>query len=129
MEISNIIIDLSGDWQFEMRLSSIENCREEIQQNKDRLTAYLDRSIFSGDLLIRSWEHGDRFRPLGMNGQKVKLTDFWIDRKIPRRARDKWPLVIADGEIAWIPGFHPSHEFRVRETTRKILVMNLRRKS
>ena len=129
LEVSNCIINLDEDWQFEMRLSNINECRDVVKNNKDSFTAFLDRSIITGELIIRNWVRGDRFQPLGLNGKKVKLSDFWIDRKIPRRARITWPLIVANGEIAWIPGFQPSHLFRVRDTTQEILVLCLQRQS
>lgn len=128
LELSNRTIELGKDWQLEMKLSNIDECRDIYKNNQDRFTAYLDRSVIMGKLFIRNWSHGDGYQLLGMDGKKVKLTDFWIDRKIPSRARTTWPLIVANGEIAWIPGFQPSHLFRIRETTRKILVLRLQHK-
>lgn len=128
LELSNCTIDLGQDWHLEMKLSNIDECRNIYKINQDRFTAYLDRSVISDKLAIRNWSHGDSYQPLGMDGKKVKLTDFWIDRKIPSRARITWPLIVANGEIAWIPGFQPSHSFSIRETTREILVLQLQHK-
>ncbi len=51
------------------------------------------------DLSLRTRRTGDRFRPKGMNGHSRKLTDWMIDRKIPRQLRKQIPLLCADGEI------------------------------
>ncbi|HKR67170.1 MAG TPA: tRNA lysidine(34) synthetase TilS [Thermoanaerobaculia bacterium] len=61
---------------------------------------------------IRNRRHGDRFHPLGMPTSK-KLKDFLIDRKIAAEARDRVPLVVWNGEIAWIAGVEVSECFKV----------------
>ena len=62
--------------------------------------------------VVRNRREGDRFQPLGMKGSK-KLKDFLIDRKIPAEQRDRLPLLVADGEIAWVAGVEVSECFRV----------------
>ncbi len=42
-------------------------------------------------------------RPLGLDGTK-SLQDLFTDRKVPRDARVHVPVVVSDGEIAWVPG-------------------------
>ncbi|SDJ72677.1 tRNA lysidine(34) synthetase TilS [Salimicrobium halophilum] len=55
-------------------------------------------------LLIRTRQHGDRMKPVGMKGTK-KIKDIFIDQKIPAKERDHWPIVTdSDGVILWIPG-------------------------
>lgn len=44
-------------------------------------------------LYVRSWRHGDRFRPKGLSGTK-KLQDFFTDQKIPRRLRNQIPIIV-----------------------------------
>ncbi|MFA6955575.1 MAG: tRNA lysidine(34) synthetase TilS [Thermoanaerobaculia bacterium] len=63
-------------------------------------------------IVVRNRRRGDRFRPLGMSSEK-KLSDFFIDRKIPRDIRDTLPLVLIDGRIAWIAGIEVSDDFRL----------------
>jgi tRNA(Ile)-lysidine synthetase-like protein len=33
-----------------------------------------------------------------------KLQDILTDAKVPRHLRDAFPLVFADGRLAWVPG-------------------------
>lgn len=47
------------------------------------------------DLHIRSWNFGDRVRPLGLGGHSKKIQDLFVDAKIPRTARATWPLVVS----------------------------------
>ncbi len=47
----------------------------------------------SKSLWVRTWQQGDRFRPLGMRGDK-KLQDFFTDEKIPLSLRASLPLIV-----------------------------------
>jgi tRNA(Ile)-lysidine synthase len=68
-------------------------------------------------LVVRSWRPGDRMRPLGLGGTK-SLQDLFTDRKIPRERRHRLPVVVSDGEIAWVPGVATGERFRVEPETR-----------
>ncbi len=67
---------------------------------------------------IRNRRAGDRIRPLGCSGHR-KLKDLLIDRRVPRHQRDRLPLLVADGHIAWVPGVTLGHRFRIREGERR----------
>jgi tRNA(Ile)-lysidine synthase len=61
---------------------------------------------------IRNRRKGDRFRPLGLGGEK-KLKDLLIDRKIPVEERDRIPLLLWNGEIVWVAGVEISDSFKI----------------
>lgn len=61
---------------------------------------------------VRNRRDGDRFHPLGLPSDK-KLKDFLIDRKIAADVRDRIPLLLWNGEIAWVAGVEVSERFRV----------------
>ena len=60
---------------------------------------------FSADeergIWLRSRRDGDGFYPVGMTGRK-KLSDFFIDQKIPRKEREKIPLLAYGDELVWV---------------------------
>jgi tRNA(Ile)-lysidine synthase len=64
-------------------------------------------------LVLRTRRPGDRFRPLGAPGSR-KLKDILIDARVPARRRDRVPLLEADGEIVWIPGYRIAEGRQVR---------------
>ncbi len=70
-------------------------------------------------LEVRTWRPGDRMRPLGLGGTKT-LQDLFTDRKIPRRVRHTLPVVVSDGEIAWVPGVATGERFRVQGETASV---------
>lgn len=52
---------------------------------------------------VRTWQPGDRLKPVGMVGSK-KLQDLFVDRKIPRSERLMWPVIVnSRNEIALVP--------------------------
>jgi tRNA(Ile)-lysidine synthase len=65
-------------------------------------------------LEVRAWLPGDRMRPLGLDGSK-SLQDLFTDRKVPRARRAALPVVVSDGEIAWVPGVATGERFRVED--------------
>ncbi|MGD1018586.1 MAG: tRNA lysidine(34) synthetase TilS [Verrucomicrobiia bacterium] len=80
-----------------------------------------DAEALGDGLFVRTWENGDRFRPLGMSEAK-KLQDFFVDEKVPRRKRGRVPLVCAaDGRIAWVVGSRIAEPFKVTERTRRVV--------
>jgi tRNA(Ile)-lysidine synthetase-like protein len=78
-------------------------------------------------LVLRARRRGDRFEPLGLSGHSQKLSDLFVNEKLPVRARDRWPL-LCDGElIAWVPGFRPAERCRLRRQTRRAIRLELSR--
>lgn len=66
------------------------------------------------DFVVRNRRSGDRFQPLGMRTPK-KLKDFLIDRKVDVELRDRLPLLVWNGEIAWIAGVEVSERFKLSD--------------
>jgi tRNA(Ile)-lysidine synthase len=87
--------------------------------------ATLDADALGGRLEVRTWRHGDRIRPLGMEGTK-SLQDLFTDRGVPRSARADLPVVVAGGRVAWVVGVAVSDEFKLAPSTRKVAVLTAR---
>ncbi len=85
-----------------------------------RREAYLSAGT-EPSFVVRPWQPGDRYRPLGAPGTR-KLKDSFIDRKIPPEERRRLPLVLdAEGLILWVPGFPPADARRLRSGTKRAL--------
>lgn len=63
---------------------------------------------------IRNRRPGDRLQPLGAPGRR-KLKEVMIDRRVPREDRDRLPLLVVGGHIAWVPGVALDERFRLRD--------------
>jgi len=57
----------------------------------------------------------------------MKLKDFFINEKLPQRARDGYPLLCDEEGIVWVPGYRPAHRVRVRDATRRTIRFVLKR--
>ena len=78
---------------------------------------YIDANRLGEQLVLRSWETGDWFIPLGMKAKK-KLSDFFIDQKIPRYQKTSIPILESDGDIVWICGKRLDDRFKISEHTK-----------
>jgi tRNA(Ile)-lysidine synthase len=78
----------------------------------------VDAAAFGGAATIRAWRPGDRMAPLGLGGTRA-LQDLFTDRRVPRERRRSLPVVVvAGGEIAWVPGVATGERFRITDATR-----------
>lgn len=80
--------------------------------------AGLDLPLFPGDVVVvRNRRAGDRLTPFGRSTTR-RLKQLLIDRQVPRRVRDRLPLLEVDGRLAWVPGVAIADEFRLGDQTR-----------
>lgn len=57
----------------------------------------------TADLYVRNWQASDRVQLPGLGGSK-KLQDIFVDEKVPRLLRSRWPVVVnANNQIVWVP--------------------------
>ena len=87
---------------------------------RGRNIAALDLALLQFPLKIRPWKEGDWFVPLGMNGKK-KLSDFFINEKIPVNLKSKIMVLTSDKSIVWIIGYRLDNRFKVTEKTEQVL--------
>ena len=121
-------ISLSGGWKLSCERWHIASlAMEQALSNDDPFQAWVDATGIAEGLELRVRQEGDRFQPLGMDGHEMKLSDFFINVKLPQRARDRWPLVCMGEKVVWIPGYRPAHPFRLTESTRQVLYFSMTR--
>jgi tRNA(Ile)-lysidine synthase len=121
-------VSLSGGWRLNCERWTLPSLAvEQAQANDDPFQVWLDASMVPDALELRVRQDGDRFEPLGLDGHAIKLSDFFINVKLPQRARDRWPLLCVGEKVAWVPGYRPAHPFRLQETTRQVLYFSMTR--
>ncbi|MEA4908146.1 MAG: tRNA lysidine(34) synthetase TilS, partial [Anaerolineaceae bacterium] len=116
---------LDNGWRLYSEISSDRPSSRAALRAADSYETWLDADALDAALYLRTRKAGDRFAPLGLDGKTTKLSDFWINSGLPRRARELWPLLISGDEIAWLPGFRPAHFCRLLENSRRILHLRL----
>ncbi len=82
--------------------------------------ALLDFDALDFPLTIRTFRPGDRFQPLGMEGEK-KVKDLFMDCKIPVLHRRRVPLLFRGDRLLWVTGIRIDHRARLKPETQRIL--------
>lgn len=93
--------------------------------SRNRSTVFFDFDKVSFPIIIRPFEHGDLFKPLGASGRK-KLKSYYIDKKIPLKARKILPVVVFNGNISWVSLNALSDDIKVDKRTDNIGIMGIR---
>ena len=101
----------------------LQEVSETFEVPRGKAVAALDADALKFPLIVRPWQEGDWFMPIGMKGKK-KLSDFLIDQKVPLNLKDNVQVLCSgDGKIAWVIGFRPDERFRVNDDTERVLVV------
>jgi len=82
--------------------------------------AYFNYEKIEFPLKIRLAKQADRFKPLGSTAYK-KLSDFFIDNKIPADKRWLTPIITSNEKIIWVLGYRIDEDYRVNYTTKNVL--------
>lgn len=113
-----------------LRCEKVDDPAEAYDQalyNQDQYQAWMDADKIIRPIMVRGRRAGDRICPQGMDGHSIKISDLMINEKMPSRARVGWPLLVANGEIIWIPGYRLGHEVQLRQGVHQIIHFELRR--
>lgn len=81
-----------------------------------------DAEKVGSPIILRHWQAGDRFQPIGMR-QAVKLQDLFTNKGIPRAKRHE--LLVATtvkNEVFWVEGVRISERFKLTKATRSRLI-------
>jgi tRNA(Ile)-lysidine synthase len=85
-------------------------------------TEYFDAAALGSRLILRHWQPGDRFQPIGMRSA-VKLQDIFVNEKIPRSERHKLVILARDdGELVWVEKLRISERFKLTSLTNRRLL-------
>lgn len=93
----------------------------EIEANPAKKKAY---ELISADgleekFLLRTWKHGDIFKPLGFKGTK-KVSDFLTDAKIPAFEKKNRLVLLNRNKIIWVVGLRISDEVKITNKTKRV---------
>jgi tRNA(Ile)-lysidine synthase len=89
--------------------------------NDPSSVAYLDYKKLKYPLLVRPWQAGDNFHPLGMNGKK-KVSDFLNDLKIPVNLKENISVLLSGQDIVWVVGLRIDEHYKAEEGQQSLRV-------
>jgi len=119
-------IKIGNEIELEGTMRPKEAYRKPIPSDGFYWEAFMDaKRIKNQTLLVRRILAGERYTPLGMKGKQIKVSDLFINKKVPAQVRKSWPAIVDGSLIAWIPGFAPSHIYRIGEDTEEIYYLKL----
>ena len=96
---------------------------ETMVPGRDRVVINADR--VSHPFVVRAWQAGDRFYPLGMKGRSRKLQDYFTDVKLSRVDRRRIPLVVAPEGIVWVVGYRQDERWSVTPETKRYMTLRV----
>ena len=76
-------------------------------------------------LVIRKWQQGEYFCPLGMKGFK-KLSDFFIDEKYSIPEKENTWIMASENKIMWILGKRIDDRFKITSSTQYVLRLEMK---
>jgi tRNA(Ile)-lysidine synthase len=115
-----------GDYEIEARILERRDVDvTKIGGDKSPFREYLDWGRIEPPVVVRPRQRGDRFRPLGLTGEK-KVGKFLTTARVPRETRER-VLVFADREkILWVCPVRIAEPAKITDTTRQILELTVR---
>ena len=112
------VVEAAG---FKFEASTIAAADVSMPDTSFSLVAMFDAAkIADAGLVARNFMKGDRMHPMGMRGTR-KVHDVFVDGKLPRASRERFPVVTVGGEIAWLPGLARADCALVTKATETIL--------
>jgi len=124
LRLDGITIVEAASYRFETSTIAVDAAHASMPG--DPRVAFFDAAeIRDRGLRVRNFIRGDRISPLGMDGAR-KVKDVFIDRKIPRGDRGRFPIVTIAGEVAWLPGLARGIAALVTEATEAVLRVEAR---
>ena len=98
------------------------NDKNDISMLPNIATLNADKVVFP--LTLRTPMQGDWFTPFGMKGKK-RVSDFLTDNKLTLFEKERQPILEdANGNILWIVGLRTDNRYRIKDDTKKILLVS-----
>jgi len=121
-------IEVKHFWLEEGVINNIEvrifSKPSDFKFSTDQKCIHLDADLVDLPLLVRKWQQGDVFRPLGMSGFK-KVSDYFIDQKYSLADKEEAWLMVSGDDIVGVMGQRLDDRFKVGRRTKQILEIQL----
>lgn len=100
-------------------------CKVDDISVESNTTIFVDEDKLCFPLDLRRWKRGDSFQPFGMEGNSKKVSKFFKDQKLSLLEKENIWILCSDNQIVWIVGLRQDERFKVKNTTKNILKIQL----
>ena len=104
--------------------ATIEDWRAYLAGENSPNILWVDAQRLTFPLVIRPWQEGDWFIPLGMKG-KNKISDFLVDTKVPLHQKKTTFLLCSGNNIVWIIGQRTDDRFKITQASKQLLKIEI----
>ena len=119
-KVVELVIESEGAYDLNGAVIKVQGAvKEEVSFGSTNM-AFLDGDKLNYPITIRSWKRGDKFQPLGMQGEK-KVSDYLIDTKVPLADKKGVMVLESEGTIVWLVGMRISELFKLSGSTANIM--------
>ena len=87
-------------------------------------TAFIDKDLLKFPLIVRKWNNGDYFYPIGLQGRK-KLSKYFKDEKLSLIDKENIWLLCSENKIVWIIGKRSDNRFKITDKTKNVLKITM----
>ena len=92
---------------------------------RNKNTIYVAKENLKFPLIVRKWQNGDYFYPVGMRGKK-KISKYFKDEKISLlEKKNKWLLCNADDAIIWVIGMRKDNRYQTEKIASNYLKITI----
>ena len=105
------------DFPMHLKLEQVNG----VTENSTKKELFVNKHLINFPLFVRRWQEGDYFYPLGMKGQKKKVSKYFKDEKLSLTEKENTWLLCSENEIVWVIGMRADDRFKVTDNTTQIL--------
>ncbi|GAA4811528.1 tRNA lysidine(34) synthetase TilS [Litoribaculum gwangyangense] len=118
-----LISEIKSEVKTSFGILFLEEVDVVLQKNTNVI--YVDKDTLKYPLKIRKKREGDVFYPLGMSGKK-KLSKYFKDEKMSLLDKENTWLLCSSDDIVWVINKRSDNRFRVTDSTKHILKIELK---
>jgi tRNA(Ile)-lysidine synthase len=110
-----------GQKEINLPVSLILSQVSAVSENATKKVIFVNNQLIKFPLFVRKWRDGDYFYPLGMNGQKKKVSKYFKDEKMSLSDKENTWLLCSEDRVLWVIGKRADNRFKVTGNTTQIL--------
>ena len=121
VEAAEPVHEVISELPYTNDFMSIDFCSTaEVQFTADDKRQYLDAAKLTFPLIVRTWQEGDRFHPLGAGGHQT-VADFLVHAKVPAWLKKGVFVLCSNHDVAAVMQHRISEKFKKTASTDRCL--------